>query len=172
MNLHAEHVFTVAPKAAWAMFTDPDAHVAKFASMGHRDIEVLECEHGAGTFRIKIQRLVEFDVPRFARKIFTPTNTVISIEEWKDDADGTYRGTWTGETAGVPISVTGAALLQPDRETETRYVLDIAIDVKVPIIGGRIADFAQGDAERQVEQELTAGDQWLALHGASHPRLS
>ena len=50
------------------------------------------------------------------------------------------------------------------RTAERLYTLDIAIDVNVPLIGGKIADFARGDAKRQVEQELAAGDAWLASH--------
>ncbi len=166
MNYHAEHTFNAPHEAVWAMFTNPDAHTAKFASMGHRDIEVLECDHDADTFRIKIQRLVDFDVPRFARRIFTPTNTVTSTETWTDNGDGTYRANWTGETVGVPIDVTGQAALEPS-DGGTNYRLDVEVEIRVPIIGGKVADFARGDARRQVDQEFAAGDSWLAAHAGS-----
>ena len=38
------------------------------------------------------------------------------------------------------------------------------MDVKVPLIGGKIADFAKGDVARQLDMEFTAGDDWLASH--------
>src|SRR4051812_26228978 len=101
MATTAVHTFDAPIEAVWEMFTNRDAHVAKFVGMGHRDVEVLDCAHAASTFRIKVKRVVDVELPGFARRVLTPTNTVISTDEWRDGGDGTYSGRWTVEAPGV-----------------------------------------------------------------------
>src|SRR5690348_11939952 len=113
MDHAARHTFDAPIERVWAMVTNPDAHITKFSNMGHRDIEVLECVCGDGTFRITVRRVVDLDVPGFARRIIQPTNTVVSTDEWHDNGDGSYGGNWTVE-AVKPIEIAGSTSLAPD----------------------------------------------------------
>ncbi len=161
MKHSATHTFAAPIERCWAMFTDEAAHVAKFESMGHRDIEVLDCTFTDGVFRIKIQRLVDVDLPGFAKKVLKPTNTVVSIDEWRDHGDGTYGGTFELDTPGAPVEIKGTTQLTPQDAT-TLYAVAFELKVSVPIIGGKISNWAGGDAEKQLEMEFEAGDSWLA----------
>jgi hypothetical protein len=40
----------------------------------------------------------------------------------------------------------------------------VNLDVKVPLIGGKLADWAKGSVKEQLDQEFAAGDRWLAAH--------
>ena len=42
MKLTMAHHFDPPADQVWAMFHDPESHIAKFTSMGHRDLEVLD----------------------------------------------------------------------------------------------------------------------------------
>ena len=81
-----------------------------------------------------------------------------------DRGDGTYGGTFELETQGAPIETRGRTLLEADGEDRTRYEVTIDLKVKVPLIGGKIADFSKGIIQRQMADEFRLGDEWLASH--------
>ena len=163
MQLTSTHTFDAPIDRVWAMFADPESHLAKFASMGHREIEVLEQDGDDRHLHIVVQRVVDVDLPGFARKVLSPSNTVVSDDRWERRGDGTCGGTFTVDTKGAPVKASGTTSLTPDGE-RTRYEVQVDVDVKVPIIGRKIADWAKGDISAQFDQEFAAGDTWLADH--------
>lgn len=163
MDLRATHIFDAPIDRVWAMFCDVDAHVAKFTHMGHRDIEVLEHEADADHVRVVITRLVDVDLPGFAKKVLKPTNTVVSTDEWRRTDDG-YRGTYRLETKGAPVEIKGTTWIRPEGDDRTFYETSVSVKVNVPLVGGKIADWAKGDGRKQIDEEFAAGDRWLADH--------
>jgi hypothetical protein len=162
VDVRREHTFDAPIADVWAMFCDPASHVAKFEAMGHTDIEVLEETASAEGLEIVVSRTVSVDLPGFAKKVLKPTNTVVSRDHWKNRGDGTYGGTFTAETKGTPIKVSGTTLIEPDGDDRTHYVVTTNIEVKVPLIGGKLADFSKGIVNKQMDDEFRLGDQWLA----------
>lgn len=165
MEFTGRHTFEAPVERVWEMFQDKDAHLAKFESMGHRDIEVLEHDLNDDRFRLVVSRSVTVELPGFARKVLQPTNTVVSTDVWEDKGDGTYGGSFTVETPGAPIHSKGRTALRSDGAERTAYEVHVELTVKVPIIGGKIANWAKGDVEKQLTMEFDAGDAWLAEHG-------
>ena len=163
MDQAADHTFDAPIDAVWAMFTDEASHVAKFASMDHRDIEVLSCTRTDDSFTIEIQRVVDVELPGIAKKVMQPTNTVVSIDRWKANGDGTYSGTFELDTKGAPVEIRGTTHLKPAGD-KTDYRITFELKVNVPLVGGKIANWAKGDAQKQIEMEFAAGDRWLAEH--------
>jgi hypothetical protein len=164
MDLQATHTFDAPLADVWAMFRNVDAHVAKFTAMGHRNIEVLEHHADAERVKVVITRLIDVELPGFARKVLKPTNTVVSTDEWQADGQGGYRGTFRLEAQGQPVHITGTTHISADGDDRTRYETTVNVQVKVPLIGGRIADWAKGDTTKQIDDEFAAGDRWLAAH--------
>lgn len=163
MEMTRTHVFDAPIDKVWAMFTNKDSHIAKFESMGHRDIEVLDYEADDDHVRIKIRRVVTIDVPGFAKKVLKPTNTVTSVDEWRARGDGSYAGEYSAET-GNPVHISGTTLIRPEGDDKTHYEVTVSIKVNVPLIGGKISNFAKGDVEKQMQAEFACGDRWLAEH--------
>jgi len=159
----ATHTFDAPLEAVWAMFSDPDSHVAKFTSMGHRDLEVLDSERTDDHLHLVISRIVEVELPGFARKVLQPVNTVVTTDDWYRRDDGTLGGGFTLETKGAPVHVAGTTKAVANGE-QTDYEVALDVSVKVPLIGGKIADWAKGDINKQLELEFAAGDTWLAAH--------
>jgi hypothetical protein len=83
---------------------------------------------------------------------------------WDRRDDGTCGGHFSVETPGAPLRSTGTTLLRPDGDDRTFYEVRVQLDVKVPLIGGKIADWAKGDVVKQMQMEFDAGDAWLATH--------
>jgi hypothetical protein len=162
MDFLDEHVFNAPLSVVWDMFADPDSHTTKFESMGHRDIEVLEATTSDSGLHMKVRRVVDVDLPGFAKKFLKPTNTVITTDDWSRAEDGSYRGKQLVETEGAPIEISAETALIPAGE-QTRYQVTVYVEVTVPLVGGKLSDFARCITERQLEQEYAAGDRWLEL---------
>jgi uncharacterized protein YndB with AHSA1/START domain len=158
------HVFDAPIEQVWAMFRDPDSHVEKFRRLGHRNIEVQEHAASEDHVRLVIARDVTVDLPGFARKVLSPTNHVVSTDEWSANGDGTYGGDFEAVTKGAPVRITGTTLISPEGDDRTRYDLTTQVTIKVPMIGRKLTAWAEDDVERQMEEQFAAGDAWLAEH--------
>lgn len=161
MDFVEHHTFAAPFEQVWGMFRDPAAHLAKYEAMGHRDIEVLESTGGDDGFRVVIRRLVDLDLPGFAAKVLKPINTVTTTDVWRRTGEESATGTQEGETAGAPVTIAATTSLRGEGN-QTHYEVSVRLDVKVPLIGGRIASWAGSTARDQLKQEFAAGDTWLA----------
>jgi hypothetical protein len=159
------HTFDAPIEKVWAMVTDPASHVAKAERAGHDNVEIVEEEVDETGILIRIARDVTLELPGFAKKVLSPKNHIISTDEWRDQGDGTYGGTFgTKFKGGAPIDLAGTTLIAPEGDDKTRYEVEIEVSVKVPMLGKKLEKWAEGDVEEQIENEFAAGDEWLAKH--------
>ena len=166
MDVKRSHTFAAPIEAVIAMLGDPDATTAKYDGMGHRDIEILDCVIGDGTVRVESSRVVDVDLPGFAKKFIKPTNTMHQTDEWHELDDGTWDATFAVDVEGAPVELSGTMRLTPGEGTCTQDVT-ITMHVKVPLVGGKIADWAgKNDVPKTLEAEFAFGDAWLADHPA------
>lgn len=165
MQIVKQHTFEAPVADCWKMFSDPAAHVAKFEGMGHHGVTVVEKKKTKKNLHLVVTREVDIEgVPGFAKKFIKPRNTVVSIDDWNDFGDGTYGGTFTLDTQGVPVDIEGKTLLEATGDDESLYTVTIDIKVNVPLVGGKLADFSKGIVLKQMDEEFRLGDEWLASH--------
>ncbi|HXY45904.1 MAG TPA: DUF2505 domain-containing protein [Acidimicrobiales bacterium] len=163
MELQGSRTYEAPIEAVLAMFRDPAATIAKYESMDHRDVKVLECKETRGVLRICSTRVVDVDLPGFAKRVLRPTNTMRQTDEWRKGADGSWEGTFDVDVQGAPIHIFGTMSLRPEGRHRCTHEVDLRMDVKVPIIGGRIADWAgKNDVRRNLEGEFAFNTAWLA----------
>ena len=62
-----------------------------------------------------------------------------------------------GFTVGIDADADGT----PNGD-KTDYEVTVEIEVKVPLVGGKLTGFGKGIVEKQLSEELTLGDSWLA----------
>jgi hypothetical protein len=162
MDVSDSHTYAAPVDAVIDMYADPAAIVARYERMGHRDIEVLERSSTDDSLRVRTSRVVDVDLPGFARKVLSPTNTMIQTDEWSRSGDGSWDGTVQVEVQGAPVRMSATMRLVPEGEVSTMHVT-VSMSVKVPLVGGRIADWAgKNDVPRTMAAEFAAGDAWLA----------
>jgi hypothetical protein len=166
MEIKGSHTYAASLDQVLSMMRDRDATLAKYEGMGHRDVELIECDGNDAALRIKSTRVVDVELPGFAKKVLKPTNTMIQTDEWHRSTDGGgWDGTFDVEVKGAPVHIHGSMRLTPDGAATTHDVT-LHVDVKVPLIGGRIADWAaKHDVRRTLDAEYEYGDKWLAEHG-------
>jgi hypothetical protein len=124
----------------------------KYEGIGARNVEVLECAGSEGRYTVKVKREVPADVPSLLKKFLNPWNTIVQSETWEGKAGGPYRCKLAVEIAGVPVGMGGEMEL---RSQDGGCVNDVRLEVKcgIPLIGGKLADFVGGDAEKATQAE-------------------
>ena len=165
MELTERHHFDASADAVIDVLATEEAVVARYEGMGHRDVEVQRIDRGDGTVTVVSRRVVEVDLPGFARKVLQPTNTMTQTDAWAKDPDG-WTGTFEVDVAGAPVQLWGRMQLV-DAGSGSDYTVTLSMNVKVPLVGGKIADWVgKNDALTTLQAEFAATDTWLADHPA------
>jgi hypothetical protein len=166
MDLTDTHTYDATVDAVLDMFADPEAVTARYESMGHRDIQVMQCERTDDSLTVKTSRVVDVDLPGFAKKVLKPTNTMVQTDTWTAAGNGRWDGAFKVDVAGSPVELSGKMTLVPAGERADSTVT-ITMNVKVPLVGGKIADWAgKNEVRTTLDAEFAAGDAWLADHPA------
>jgi hypothetical protein len=157
MKFTVEHTYDHPTDAVFAVLTDYDAVKAKYEAIGQHDIELVRRDEGDdGSVTIVTKRTVPIDVPGFAKKVLSPSQTVTQTDAWDaPDDSGARTGHVSVESKGTPVKVSGKVQLSPDGAGACRNVSEIDIECKVPLIGGKIADFVSKDARAATDHEQT-----------------
>ncbi len=160
MQISDRHTYAAPIDAALDMFADERAIRERYEGMGHRDVEIVECLRTPATLRIRTSRVVDVELPNFAKKVLKPTNTMMQTDEWTNHGDS-WSGTFSVDVRGAPVRIHGTMRLEP-AGAHCTHAVTITMDVKVPLVGGKIADWiGKNDAVRTLQQEFAAGDRWL-----------
>ena len=164
MELSGSHTYAARVDQVIAMLADPDVTVAKYESMGHRDVRVLEVESSDDSLRVRASRVVDVQLPGFAKAVLKPTNTMLQTDEWSRNPDGSWSGTFDVDVKGAPVHISGRMKLTPQGD-ECVHDVAVKVDVHVPLVGGRIASWAaNGDVRRSIEEDAAFNSEWLAGH--------
>lgn len=152
MRMTVTHRFDADVETVYALMTDQDFLVRKYADQGATDIQV-DSDLRESTPTIVSRRKVTVDLPGFARKVMTPTNTVVQTDEWAS-ADDTGRRVcrYRVEVQGVPSRIDGTVTLSPDG-AGTRQDIVAEVKVSIPLLGGRLEKFAVDSGIKTLEQE-------------------
>jgi Protein of unknown function (DUF2505) len=160
MELTESHDYDSSIDTVLAMFANREAITERYTSMGHREVSITECERTASELRITSSRVVDVELPNFAKKVLKPTNTMVQADVWRPDAHA-WNGTFDVAVQGAPVKISGTMRLTPRGEGCT-HTVTIRVDVKIPIIGGKIADWlGKNDARRTLHEEFAAAERWL-----------
>ena len=95
-------------------------------------------------------------VPDVARRFVAPTVRIVQLEEWSDDRGGTV----VVEVPGLPVTVTGTVRLETEAG-RTHQRLEAEVDVRVPLVGQRLAGFLGGLIAAGMDTEQQVGEAWL-----------
>lgn len=154
------HTYDHPAEEVFAALTDVDMVTAKYESIGQRDVTLVRRDEGEdGSLTLATSRVVPLEVPGFAKKVLSPTQTVIQTDEWAAaDGSGERRGTFTVEAKGAPVKVQGTLHLAPNGTGACTNTSVVDIECKIPLIGGKVADFVAKDTRAAVDHEQS----WLA----------
>lgn len=150
------------------MLLDVDAHLATYRHMGHRDIRLLRADPEPDALEVAIVRRVDVEVPAAARRFVHPSNTVTSEDRWERTAPDRCHGRSDVTIAGLPVRSVGRATVAPAPPNAagaargaTDYEISLELDIRVPVVGTRVARLMRGQLERQIDAQFDAAEAWL-----------
>ena len=107
------------------------------------DGSLLVSRHEAadGGVVIVSSRSLPAGIPGFLKAFLPGDNRAVQTDSWGPaDADGVRPGSWKADIPGAPAQVGGTMRIEPTA-TGSTYVIDGAVTVKVPLIGGKAETF-------------------------------
>ena len=126
----------------------------------HRDVEILEFAADDDTIRIVSSRIVDVELPG-TKKALKPTNTMIQTDDWRHEDDGSWSGRFSVDVKGSPVHISGTMHVAPDA-AGTRHDVAVDFQVKIPIIGGKLADWlGRNDLQRTLDAEFAFNESRL-----------
>lgn len=159
MHLRHTIAYRAAPDEVFAMLADADFRRRSAAARGVLDAEVSIVRAGTGDegISVRIEQLQPArGLPDVARRFVGATVRTVQLEEWADARGGTV----VVEVSGAPVALTGRVRLEGG-PGETRQTVSADVDVRVPLVGARLAGFVGGLVAAGMDTEQQVGEAWL-----------
>ena len=166
MRFEVRHEYSAGVEEVFAVLTDAVLMREEYESLGQSGFELVEHEMVDGAVTVTTRRVVPLELPGFASKFLSPRQTVLQTDSWTQaDVHGVRTGTFVVQAKGAPVNVHGTMRLAPDGPRRAVDEMTITVECKVPLIGGKLADFVGGDTRKAVDHERT----WIASHLGGPP---
>lgn len=139
--------FTYAQDAdtVYKLLSDPEVSRRRSEAFGDKDIRLTK----SGDTVTNV-RQVEADVPAFAKRLLSPTNTVTEVKAWNP---ATKSATLSVEIKGVPVKISGDIRIVP-AGTGCDYIVSFQVSCKIPLIGGQLEKHITGVTEEGMRKEF------------------
>ncbi|MDH6198781.1 hypothetical protein M2272_005441 [Mycobacterium frederiksbergense] len=138
---------------------------ARLADSGADDacLDALTVTDDGGIDVITTQTLRSDRLPGLVAQFHRGDLTIRREERWQPLLDGQATGTVTGTIPGAPVSLSGTTTLAPTG-TGSRLSLHITVEVKVPLVGGKIESFIGSQLTDLLIAEQRFTTEWIAEH--------
>jgi hypothetical protein len=142
--------------------TDPEVIKKRSQAMGEKNIRV-QVDEAGGTKTITSTREIESDLPGFAKKLFSSTNTIVERREWRDAGD---KKTCKGhiDIVGTPGKIDSNITISPSG-TGCTYDIEFEVSAKVPLIRKKLEEFVAKTTLEGMRDEHEYNKRELAAHG-------
>ncbi|WP_170169797.1 DUF2505 domain-containing protein [Nocardioides aurantiacus] len=159
MQLRHEITYRASPDEVFAMLADEAFRRRSAVAQGvlTADVSIVRGGRSEEGISVRIDQLQPTrGVPDVARRFVSETVRLVQLEEWSDAAGGTV----VVELPGLPVTVTGKVGLEADGEL-TRQHVEADVEVRVPLVGARLAGFIGGLVAAGMDTEQQVGEAWL-----------
>lgn len=93
-----------------------------------------------GGVTLAVSRALPDGAPGFLQRFLPSDGRVVQTDTWGPDQAGVRHGTWRADLPGAPAEISGTMRLEPAAGA-TRYSIEGAVKVRVPLIGGKAERF-------------------------------
>jgi hypothetical protein len=140
-DLAAEYDGTV--EQVHSAFGDQAYWQARLADSGADDASLDAMTVGDdGGIDVKTTQVLRADrLPAVVTQFHRGDLAIKREEVWSGASDGRATATVTGSIPGAPVSLTGSAVLSPRADGGSRLQLKVTVEVRVPLVGGKIENF-------------------------------
>lgn len=135
----------------FALLTDPKWLEARCLALGELSAKV-KAKKSAKGVSLAMTRHVKRDLPSLIAKVMPSESDLQFDETWTKDGDG-YSGTLAMDVVGQPLKMTAEFSLQPSGKGCV-YSIEHKTKCSIPLVGGTVAKFAQGQIETGCADEF------------------
>lgn len=141
----------------FAMLGDPAYRKAVADYQGVQDFSCTIDNSGAG-MTVRLEQAHGTDrIPSFAKKLVGSEIRFVQEETWSSPSVGRFLVTIPGK----PGDMKGEARLE-QRGSDVVETVDLAVTVKMPLVGGKVEDLIAGFIGKAFAAENKVGVKWLA----------
>lgn len=130
--------------------TDPDQIKKRCEASGERNVRI-QVEESGGTTIITSTREIDSDLPGFAKKLFSATNTIIERREWRDAGDKKTCKSHI-DVVGTPGEIDSNVTISPSGSGCT-YDIEFEATAKVPLIRKKLEAFVEKTTMEGMREE-------------------
>jgi hypothetical protein len=135
----------------YGLLTDPKWLEARSHALGELSAKVKAKKSAKGA-TLTMTRRVRRELPALVAKVLTPESDLQFEETWTRDAEG-YTGTLAMDIVGQPVKMTATFSLAPAGKGCV-YRIEHVARCSIPLVGGAVARFAQGQIEHGCAEEF------------------
>ncbi len=135
----------------FALLTDPKWLEARCLALGELSAKV-KAKKSAKGVSLAMTRHVKRDLPSLIAKVMPSESDLQFDETWTKDGEG-YSGTLAMDVVGQPLKMTAEFSLQPSGKGCV-YSIEHKTKCSIPLVGGTVAKFAQGQIETGCADEF------------------
>lgn len=136
----------------YALLTDPKWLEARSLAVGELSAKV-KAKKSAKSVSLSMTRRVKRELPALVAKVLPAESDLQFEETWQPDGDGGYSGTLTMDIVGQPVKMNAVFTLKPAGKGCT-YEVEHQTKCSIPLVGGPVAKFAQGQIEQGCADEF------------------
>jgi hypothetical protein len=165
MPTHIDEVqrYDADPATVFAMLSDEQFIVYKCEQSASLDV-VAEVADEGDSVRIHNRRVLPAKVPGFVKRFLGDTIPLDEVQHWGGPNEtGSRTAEFTVDFDGQPLAFSGTIDLTPDG-SGTAVRTKGALKCSVPLVGGKVENFAAEWIGKYLKKEERVGQQWLADH--------
>jgi hypothetical protein len=136
----------------YALLTDVQFLLDRCKGVGDIDANCDIEEHDDVT-EIRLNRKVLRNLPGFLSRLFDSEQTLKKHEEWRQDNDESWSGSYVVDIENQPVTITAKFRLFPT-DVGCCYTIEHKVKSKIPLIGGWVGKYILGLVERGCAAEL------------------
>ena len=130
--------------------TDPENIKKRCEASGERNVRI-EVQEAGGTKTITSTREIDSDLPGFAKKLFSATNTIIERREWRDAGEKKTCKSHI-DVVGTPGKIDSNVTISPNGSGCT-YDIEFEATAKVPLIRKKLEAFVEKSTMKGMRDE-------------------
>ena len=130
--------------------TDPENIKKRCEASGERNVRI-EVEEAGATKVITSTREIDSDLPGFAKKLFSPTNTIVERREWRNAGEKKTCKSHI-DVLGTPGKIDFNITISPSG-SGCAYDVEFQVTVKVPLIRKKLEEFVGKTTMEGVHEE-------------------
>lgn len=145
-------------------FADEQYWLARLADSGADEASLDDLEvSGAGVITVVTTQVLHRDkLPSVVAQFHRGNLSIRRHERWDPLVDGRSAATVSGAVPGAPVSLSGDASLNPDDVCGSRLDLRATIEVRVPLVGGKIENMLGQQLQELIRVEQNFTNDWIA----------